>query len=95
VPSTGTLSLKTWMRNVVSGSGVGFIRTSVWVVPAEVMVKCCPSILNPSAVTEIRYLPGSRPSSWVPALKSASVPCATIGAKPEVIRVDGHGQVSA
>jgi hypothetical protein len=95
VPSTGTLSLKTCNRRVVSGSGVGFIRTTACVVAPELMVKCCPSILKPSAVTEIRYLPAGRSPSAVSSSRSTSVPWATIGAKPEVGRVDGHGQASA
>jgi hypothetical protein len=63
------------------------------VVTPELMVKCCPSILKPSAVTEIRYFPGGRLPSAALSFRSASLPWATIGANPEVglqARFVGH-----
>ena len=50
------------MRRVVSGSGVGSSVDRTCCVPPST-VKCAPSILKPSAVTEIRYLPAGRLSS--------------------------------
>ena len=88
------LSLKTSMRRVDSGIGDGFMSTVTAVVPGAT-VKCWPSILKPSAVTEMRYLPAGRLSSALVAFRSFWSPWATIGANPEVGRVDGHGQVSA
>ena len=73
---------------------MGFIATTTFWVPPET-VKCEPSILKPSAVTEMRYLPAGRLSSAVLSLRSVSSPWATIGANPEVLRVEGHTQESA
>ena len=73
---------------------MGFIATSTFCVP-PVTVKCEPSILKPSAVTEMRYFPAGRLSSAVVSLRSLWSPWATIGAKPEVLRVEGHAHESA
>jgi hypothetical protein len=94
VASTGALSLKTLILNVVKGSGSGCIATVTFCVPPSI-VKCEPSILKPSAVTEIRYLPAGRSGSDVASLRSVWSPWATMGAMPDVDRVDGHWQVSA
>ena len=59
----GALSLKTSMRSVVRGSGVGFSVDRRPAACPPSTVKCAPSILKPSEVTEIRYLPAGRLSS--------------------------------
>jgi hypothetical protein len=74
---------------------VGFIRTVTAPVRPAATVKCAPSILKSFAVTEIRYLPAGSPVSGVASESSDWSPWATIGASPDVFRIDGHGQVSA
>src|SRR4051812_34596424 len=57
-------------------------------------VKCWPSILKLSAVTEMRYLPAGRSSEVVP-LRSVWSPLATTSTAPGVVRVEGHWQAPA
>src|SRR5258706_14092841 len=69
--------------------------TSTAVVCPLATVKCEPSILYPSAVTETRFLPDGRLSSCFVVDRSVSSPCAMIGTSPGVLRIDGHWQCSA
>ena len=93
VPSVGEMSANTWARRVPSGSGSGWSSTTTGAVVSSGMVTCTPSILKPSARTEMRYRPSGRVSAAPPA-KSDWSPCVYTVLACGTSWIDGHAHES-